>query len=184
MFLTILLVTFTSAQFSEKMTAANPCTSKVNCRECIQTQHCAWCMSLDFGGDKPRCYQPDQAIPTYCPEAFTINPDTEYLIEIKRDLTVEGGGMIGGGGTMVSGGSAFANSSSSSSYYGRSSSESGGYSSIKGSSSSGGGGYGSSSASGGFSSSGSYSESGGITQIYPQRVNLKLRVSKYFVVCP
>lgn len=137
-------------------------------------------MSLDFGGDKPRCYQPDQAIPTYCPEAFTINPDTEYLIEIKRDLTVEGGGMIGGGGTMVSGGSISANSSSSSSYYGRSSSESGGYSSLKGSSSSGGGGYGSSSASGGFSSSGGYSESGGITQIYPQRVNLKLRVSKYF----
>ncbi|KAL5278574.1 ITGB1 family protein [Megaselia abdita] len=179
LFLTILFVTFVSAQFSEKMTAADPCTSKVNCRDCIQTQHCAWCMSSDFGSDKPRCYQPDHALQTYCEEAFTVNPDTEYHVEINRALTVNQAGMSGGGGTMVSGGSVFANSSSGSSYYGRSSSESGGYSSIKGSSSSSSGGYGSSSSSGGFSSSGgSYSKSEGITQIYPQKVNLKLRVNE------
>ena len=177
LFLLALLVSLVSAQASDK------CTSKQNCRDCIQTKNCAWCMQESFG-EKPRCFNPSTLLSTsYCQEPFTINPDMEYTTVLAQALTASGGGYVGGG-TLVSGGSSYANSSYESSLSGRSQSESGGYSSMKGSSSSGSYGAGSASGSSGFSSSsgGSFSSGGKIVQIYPQRINLKLRASEFFIL--
>lgn len=37
------LVSCVFAQIPEQLTAQNPCISKPNCHECIQTPSCAWC---------------------------------------------------------------------------------------------------------------------------------------------
>lgn len=142
-------------QFAEKLTAQNPCVSKVSCRECIQTKSCAWCLQPDFG-DKPRCFQPSLSSFTGgCPEQYTWNPDHEERLLIREELTRAGS-------SSAAAGAAYGGSSS----------------------------YGSSSSSGSFSSSSSSGSSSSshhhfgsasgqkIVQIYPQRVGLKLRISK------
>lgn len=147
-----------SGQFSDKLSAAqNPCVSKVTCSDCIQTKSCAWCLEPDFG-DRPRCFQPSlSAITGSCPEQYTWNPDHEERILIHEELTRAG--KAAGGGVHVSGSeySASSSSSSSSSH--------------------------SSSAHFGSSSRGSASSSSKITQIYPQRVGLKLRISMCGICC-
>lgn len=143
-----------SGQYSDKLSAAqNPCVSKTTCSDCIQTKSCAWCLEPDFG-DRPRCFQPSlSSITGSCPEQYTWNPDHEERILIHEELTRAG--KAAGGGAHVSGAeySASGSSSSSGSYSG--------------------------SAQFGSSSRGSASSSAKITQIYPQRVGLKLRISKY-----
>lgn len=154
------LVPSTNGQFSDKLSAAqNPCVSKSTCRDCIQTKSCAWCLEPDFG-DRPRCFQPSLAsITGSCPEQYTWNPDHEEQIVIKEELTRAG--KSAGGGVHASGSaySASSSSSSSSSYSG---------STVFGGSSRG-------------SSHGSASSSGKIVQVYPQRVGLKLRISKLLI---
>ena len=140
----------------------NPCVSKTSCSGCIQTQNCAWCMQPDFG-DRPRCFQPDLKLATPCPEEFVVNPDNEQIM--VRDYALSRGGKALSGGTMVSGGSVYEEES--------------GSSSMKGGSQS----------SGGFreSGGGSSSASGGVVQISPQEVHLKLRISEFdvnFVLTP
>lgn len=134
--------------------AQNPCVTKATCGSCIQTQKCAWCMQPEFG-NRPRCFQPDINAAKGCPEEFVVNPDNEQIIEKGWALS-RGGGQTLGGGTMVSGGSMYEEESGQSSMSGHSS------------------------ASGGSSMSGgsSGSASGGVVQISPQRVNLKLRISE------
>lgn len=155
----LLLVTLvpTYGQFSDKLSVAqNPCVSKTTCRDCIQTKSCAWCMEPDFG-DRSRCFQPSVAsITGSCPEQYTWNPDHEERILIREELTRAGKSAAGGSASGV-------HISSSGEY------------SASGSSSS----SGTFSSSSRGSASGSRSSSGKIVQIYPQRVGLKLRISKY-----
>lgn len=151
------LVPLASGQFSDKLSAAqNPCVSKTTCRDCIQTKSCAWCLEPEFG-DRPRCFQPSLAsITGSCPEQYTWNPDHEERILLREELTRAG--KSAGGGVHVSGSEYSASSSSSSS------------SSYSGSATFGGSSRG--------SSQSSASSSGKIVQVYPQRVGLKLRISK------
>lgn len=151
----------------------NPCAIKTTCRECIQTSGCAWCLNPDFG-DKTRCFHPSStSLSTGCGEQYTWNPDNEQRVVIGQQLTRTGGAVSSAGGGYASG--AYGSSSFSSS-----SSKKETFSSSSGFSAS--GAYGGSGSSQG-SSSGSYGESASrITQIYPQRVSLKLRASKSIFV--
>lgn len=169
--LVLVLSNTVQSQFPEKL-LQNPCVSKTTCRDCIQTKSCAWCMQPEFG-DKPRCFQPSLSSFTGgCPEEYTWNPDHEERLIIHKELTrASGSGRIGGG-AAVSGGS----------YEASSSRESYGSSSYSGSSYSKTSEFSGSHSSKGVKTStnyGSYSESGKIVQIYPQRVGLKLRISTY-----
>jgi integrin beta 1 len=154
-FVLISIFSAIESQSSSLALTQNPCVTKANCGSCIQTQKCAWCMQPEFG-DRPRCFQPDINAAKGCPEEYVVNPDNEQLIERGWGLS-RGGGQSSDGGTMVSGGSVYEEES--------------GHSSMSGSSS----------ASGGSSMSGSSSgsSSGGVVQITPQRVNLKLRISEF-----
>lgn len=151
--MTIVVPTINGQVFSDKLLAAqNPCVSKTTCSECIQTKSCAWCLEPDHD-DRARCFQPSlSSITGSCPEQYTWNPDHEERILIASELTRAK--KASGGGVHVSGSeySASQSSSSSSSYHG--------------------------SAQFGGSTHGSASSSSRITQIYPQRVGLKLRISK------
>lgn len=180
--LVLVLSNTAKSQFPEKL-LQNPCVSKTTCRDCIQTKSCAWCMQPEFG-DKPRCFQPSLSSFTGgCPEEYTWNPDHEERLIIREELTRAGSAAIGGGGgaaigggggAAISGGSYQATSSRDS--YGRESFSSSSYSktSEKQASKSG---YSSSSS----TQYGSFSSSGKIVQIYPQRVGLKLRISKFLI---
>lgn len=136
--------------------SANPCANKLNCGACIQTQSCAWCMDPEFG-DRPRCFQPDLKPATTCPEEFVVNPDNEQIM--VRDFALSRGGVAINDGTMVSGGSMSGHEESSGSMSGNS--QSSGGSNMQG--------------------SGSGHESGGVVQISPQEVRLKLRISELFI---
>lgn len=172
-FLVIASASLVESQLAEKL-IQNPCVSKTSCRDCIQTKSCAWCLQPDFG-DKPRCFQPSLSPLTGgCQEEYTWNPDHEEILVSRKELTRGGSATARGAGQSIAGGSYEASSSKgsySSSGFSRESysrqSELFGSSSRKTSSS---------------TSYGSYSESGEIVQIYPQRVKLKLRISKSFGV--
>lgn len=158
----------------------NPCTNKVNCHECIQTQNCGWCMKPDYG-DKPRCFlhTPNKDV---CPEEFQWMPGTSERILINKDLTLASGGVAwsaGGGQFIGQEGNAQRSSSASGSYSASSSSSSYGSSSMSGSSSSSGFSASSGSQSAyGSAAMGAAAAGGEIVQIKPQRVSLKLRISK------
>lgn len=159
MFLLMALVTV-SGQRAEKFVSQNPCVSKTTCSECIQTKSCAWCLQpqADYG-DNARCFQPSYTDPALskCPEEWTYNPDTELKQILNKELTIRGGSSSSGGMMAEEEyGSSFQSSHSSSSH-GSSYQSSGG-------------------SAGGAASFGA--ASGGIVQIKPQRVNLKLRISK------
>lgn len=129
-------------------------------------------MQPDFG-DKPRCFQPSlTAFTGGCPEEYTWNPDYEYSMFEHEQLTHAKGAAAIGGGSASSGGSISETKTSGSSYKEHSESSGGSFSHYG--SSSGGSRY-----SGSSSSYGSSSER--IVQIYPQRVGLKLRISKCIV---
>lgn len=145
------------AQLAGKL-IQDPCVNKASCHECIQTQNCAWCMQPDLG-DLPRCFK--NTIQNYCKEEFTWNPHTEQKFTINRELTRGGNASAAAGygygysGSYESGSSYSSSSSSSSSSYA--------------------GAYGSA------ASAGAAASSGEIVQISPQRVSLKLRISKFYI---
>lgn len=169
-FVLIALANLVECQFPEKL-LQNPCVSKTTCRDCIQTKSCAWCLQPNFG-DKPRCFQPSQSSLTGgCPEEYTWNPDHEEVLTSKVELT-RAGGLIGqSAATQSIAGGSYQSSSSRENYsskniysenYNRQRESSSNFKS-RGSSQN--------------TAYGSYSESGKIVQIYPQRVALKLRIS-------
>lgn len=174
---TSFLIVFVQSQFAPEKLIQNPCVSKTTCHECIQTKSCAWCKQPEFG-DKPRCFQPSlTALTGSCPEEYTWNPDHEQRLVIARELTRAGSASISGGGTRVSGASI-----SESSGHEHSESSRGSYSEHTRYS-----GHGRSGFEGAYQHNenveyGQVSESGQIVQIYPQRVNLKLRISKFNLV--
>lgn len=179
--LIIMFITLANAEVltSPANLEQNPCTNKVNCHECIQTQNCGWCMKRDYG-DLPRCFLHTPKMDV-CPEEFQYMPGTSEQILINKDLTLASGGAAwsaGGGQFIAQEGSAQRSSSASGSYSASSSSSSYGSSSMSGSSSS--SGYSASSGSkSAYGSAASAAAAGGeIVQIKPQRVNLKLRISK------
>uniref|UniRef100_A0A0A9WZ71 Integrin beta-PS n=1 Tax=Lygus hesperus TaxID=30085 RepID=A0A0A9WZ71_LYGHE len=66
----------------------NPCVSLQTCHQCIQEPTCAWCFQPDFAEDQKRCFQPNQNTDqNQCDEAYIYNPDNEYSIERKQQLT-------------------------------------------------------------------------------------------------
>lgn len=168
--LVFVLARTAESQFPEKL-IQNPCVSKTTCRDCIQTKSCAWCLQPDFG-DKPRCFNPSlSAFAGGCPEEYTWNPDHEEHLLIREELTRAGSAAAHGGGQSIAGGTYEA--SSSREHYGSSSYSGSSYSKQRESSAT--------SSRKGYSQNtqfGSYSSSGKIVQIYPQRVGLKLRISK------
>ncbi|XP_058826948.1 integrin beta-PS isoform X2 [Topomyia yanbarensis] len=144
-------VTLGSAQTSSQLT----CPGKTTCRECIQTSNCRWCTQANFS--KPRCHGHDIG---YCPEEYTVDPSNEAITLIARELSKpsKGGVAVAGGGAGYE-----AEMSASSSSHWSSSSSSSSHSSSS------------------HSSSGSMSASGqNIVQIYPQRVQLKLRLNEVY----
>lgn len=155
---TLTFITIANAQLPDQNILQNPCVSKSTCRECIQTKSCAWCMQpSDDYGDKPRCFQPSLTTLTQtCPEEYTWNPDNEQRIVINRNLTRAGSMSSAGGGGYESGGTYEEGGYGSSSYQGN-------YYEEHGSRASG--------------SAAGYGR-GQITQIAPQRIALKLRISK------
>lgn len=160
-------ITLAHGQFlAEKL--QNPCGTKITCHECIQTQSCAWCMDPNIG-DKPRCFQPSI---NSCPEEFTWNPSNRVQLLVDEELTR--GGQMAAHGAIGQGHGASYESSSSQQSYSRNSSASESYENM----------YARKGASGSHRSRtqnvayGSYTESGRIIQIAPQRVSLKLRISK------
>lgn len=170
----VLLVVITSnlVKSASYESTSSSCASKLNCHECIQTKSCSWCLQPDYG-DKPRCFQPshDKSI-NNCAEEYTWDPDNEQRLVIAEELTRGGIAQSGGGQSMAAGGSYEASSSKGS--YSSSGSSYESYNKQTQSSASQ-----SSKKSGVQTSYGSYSSSGRIIQIYPQRVNLKLRISTY-----
>lgn len=170
----MVLANVAQSQFPEKL-IQNPCVSKTTCRDCIQTKSCAWCLQPDFG-DKPRCFQPSlSSFAGGCAEEYTWNPDHEEHLLVREELTRAGSAAASGGAQQSIAGGSYEASSSRQSYSG-SSFESSQYSKQRETSAS--------SSRKGYSQNtqyGSYSESGKIVQIYPQRVALKLRISKSYL---
>lgn len=168
--LVIVSANLVQSQFAEKL-IQNPCVSKQNCHECIQAKSCAWCLQPDFG-DKPRCYQPSLSpLIGGCPEEFTWNPNNFEAFTIKKELTrggvsARGRGQSSGGGSYESGSSSggYSRSEYGEESYNRQSQIKADQSSRK---------------SGQRVDYGSYTESGDIVQIYPQRVQLALRISMF-----
>lgn len=142
----------------------NPCSNKGNCRECIQTSGCVWCLDPDFDKNLPRCYQPSTMHKNLCPENMIYNPDQVYQVlkaeKLSRRRVVQGGG----GGQFVSGGSMSYNESYQGSMHATGSAQSG--SEFHGTASGSGGSFGSASA------------SGSMVQISPQHISLKCKISK------
>lgn len=156
---TLVLITIINAQLPDQNILQNPCVSKSTCRECIETKSCAWCMQpTDDYGDKPRCFQPSlTSLTQTCPEEYTWNPDNEQRIVINRQLTRAGSSAsASGGGGYVSGGTYEEGSYGSSSWQGSYNEEHGAREA---------------------GSASGYAR-GQITQIAPQRIGLKLRISK------
>lgn len=169
--LVLLVITISFAQSATSESAPSSCASKLTCHECIQTKSCAWCLQPDYG-DKPRCFQPthDKSI-NNCDEEYRWDPDNEQRLVIFEELTR--GGIAQGGGQSMAGGSYEASSNKGSHYSSGSTYESYNrqHQTIASHSHK---------ESGMHTSYGSHSESGRIVQIYPQRVNLKLRISMCF----
>lgn len=170
--LVVVLANFVQSQLAEKL-IQNPCVSKQTCHDCIQAKSCAWCLQPDIG-DKPRCFQPSLSpLSGGCPEEYTYNPDNVETLLVKKALSR-------GGSSVASRGSG--QSAAAGDYWSRNQEES--YSKNE---------YTqeswdtqrqqtidqSSRKSGKKVNYGSYTESGNIVQIYPQRVQLKLRISMY-----
>ncbi|KAL0119739.1 hypothetical protein PUN28_007879 [Cardiocondyla obscurior] len=136
----------------ERLTGINLCISKQTCHECIQTPHCAWCAAPNF--PEKRCFLPNinTKIFATCPSEYTWNPDNVFSMLRHRNLT-KGGYSAGSGGG-------------------------GGYGSIDGTYSN----FSSSSSSSSHSHKDTWSSSGSkrqeAVQMWPQEVNLKLRISK------
>ncbi|XP_044753352.1 integrin beta-PS isoform X2 [Coccinella septempunctata] len=151
------IVSCVIAQIPEQLSAQNPCISKPNCHECIQTPSCAWCFDPNRESDRARCFQPAYDInpnQEQCPEEFTFNPNSIMSLVSNMALTKAHGKAAVAGGTMESG---YSYSNSSSSSY-------------------------SSSASAGEESNWSESASNQIVQIAPQRISLKLRARQSYSI--
>lgn len=134
----------------------NPCISKTTCSSCIQSQGCGWCMDADFE-TKPRCFSPNiyKDPHEHCKDIYY--PANYFLALIHENLTsTTSRGQSGG---YEAGVSIEAESSGSSLF------------NEQGAGSSGGG--------GGAAGAGGSSGGAKIVQIYPQKVHLKLRTSKY-----
>lgn len=130
-------------------------------------------MQPDFG-DRPRCFQPSlNSFNGVCPEEWTHNPDSEFAMYEQEQLTRVKEAASSGGGQIVSGATIQQSSSLDSSYHAQEEESGGSFSHFSGHSSGG------SRYSGSGSSFGSSSASGKIVQIYPQRVGLKLKISKF-----
>lgn len=163
LFLTLTVVSAAGPK-AEKLTSQNPCANKASCGECIQTKTCAWCLQPQTNISDARCFQPSYDHTGSCPEEFTYNPDSQLThlknLELSRskrmDMDMQADAAIAGEGSSASGYQQSAKSSYSSSYSS--------YSNSSGTHTS--------------SSSTSWRREGEIVQIKPQRVNLKLRVSK------
>lgn len=168
----LLVITINFAQSASYESSPSSCASKLTCHECIQTKSCSWCLQPDYG-DKPRCFQPshDKSI-NNCDEQYRWDPSNEQRLTVFEELTRGAIGQSGGGGQSMAGGSYEASSSKGSYHSSGSTYES--YNRETQSSASH-----SSKTSGMHTSYGSHSESGRIVQIYPQRVNLKLRISMF-----
>lgn len=133
----------------------NPCISKTTCSSCIQSQGCGWCMDADFD-TKPRCFSPQVfKDPTvHCKDIYY--PKNFFMALIHENLTSTTRREQSGGyeaGVSIEG------ESSASGSYGGQGSASGGFG-------------------GGAAGAGSGSAGAKIVQIYPQRVQLKLRTSE------
>lgn len=148
-----------------------PCDGKKTCHECIQTKGCAWCAQPGFG---ERCFQKNTSPLTgTCEDPFIFSPNNEQIIVAASSLTRRVNRTEGhsGGGGYEEGSYQEYNTK------GRYSKTSFEQESHRQSSHS------------EFNSNhrqtsqsmnyGSYEESGKIVQIYPQRVSLKLRLSKF-----
>lgn len=136
----------------------NPCLGKLSCHDCIQTKGCAFCSEEGDFSDRSRCFKPELHTTNErkCHENYTINPDTEIKIEINNELTRHHISS-GSSGTYISGGGIETGGSSYSSSFG-------GYSESS---------YGSS------YNKHMKSSQGQVVQVSPQKMNLKLRISKY-----
>lgn len=62
----------------------NPCAGKRTCRECIQTNNCAWCLQPDIG-TKARCFPSN--LKNVCNEKFIWNPQAVQNFIKNQDLT-------------------------------------------------------------------------------------------------
>ncbi|KOC60198.1 Integrin beta-PS [Habropoda laboriosa] len=146
-----IVTSLTEANYSppERLTGMNPCISKQTCHECIQTPHCAWCAAPKFS--EKRCFLPNinTKIFATCPAEYTWNPDNVFSMIRHRNLTK--GGYASGGSNSYE--YSYTNSSmfSSSSQSNRESSS---------------------------SSSSASNRRQEAVQIWPQEVNLKLRINE------
>ncbi|XP_006623005.1 integrin beta-PS [Apis dorsata] len=95
--ISIIIITSVNANYLplERLTGMNPCISKQTCHECIQTPHCAWCAAPKFS--EKRCFLPNinTKIFATCPAEYTWNPDNVFSMIRHRNLTK--GGYASGG---------------------------------------------------------------------------------------
>ena len=150
------LVHLTSPQ-AEKLILQNTCVSKTTCHDCIQTPTCAWCYQPDFSADRKRCFQPSSltTLNPICPDQYTWNPFSEKKVILQRELSRAQTAIASGHGAEYWRLTESNRSSKSKSYQSKSSYK-------------------------GTSSSRQHYQSD-IVQVSPQRLQLKLRASKYFV---
>uniref|UniRef100_A0A1Q3FMG1 Integrin beta n=1 Tax=Culex tarsalis TaxID=7177 RepID=A0A1Q3FMG1_CULTA len=146
-----LCVAYAASQSSPAASSSQlTCPGKLSCRDCIQTSNCRWCSQPNF--TKARCHGAGIGA-QYCPEEYTVDPSNEFIKIEARELSKasKGGVAIAGEGYEESHWSS-SSSSSSSSHHSSSSS----------------------------SSSSSSASGSNIVQIYPQRVQLKLRINEVY----
>ncbi|XP_058794533.1 integrin beta-PS [Phymastichus coffea] len=72
---------------SSKPVGSNACISKQTCHDCIQTPSCAWCSASNFQ-DK-RCFLPhvNVKVTADCPANYTFNPGNDYTLIRYKELT-------------------------------------------------------------------------------------------------
>lgn len=150
-----LCVAYAASQSSPAASSSQlTCPGKLSCRDCIQTSNCRWCSQPNF--TKARCHGAGIGA-QYCPEEYTVDPSNEFIKIEARELSKasKGGVAIAGEGYEESHWSHSSSSSSSSSSHHSSSSSS-------------------------HHSSSSSASGSSIVQIYPQRVQLKLRINEVY----
>ncbi|XP_023310938.1 integrin beta-PS-like isoform X2 [Anoplophora glabripennis] len=141
--------TIVIAQIPQEFTLQNPCTTKSNCRECIQTPSCAWCTDPEYKGSA-RCFRPLSGVISnkLCREEYVLNPISILSVTENLKLTSARSGS-GGGGTMVGVGTGSFQYNETWSGKGK--------------------------INGNFGSGGGAASHGRIVQVAPQRLSLKLR---------
>lgn len=64
---------------------SNPCENKLNCKDCIQTANCHWCLQPEF--KQARCFPGEFLKKNYCPDKFVQKLQNSLTVIEDKELS-------------------------------------------------------------------------------------------------